>query len=114
MDITLHECIDMAGVDSRLHASHRVVRNYECDPGLGVYVQMEPAMLPRLQRAELLSYTTIFVVVKELQIIMARRHTPRSLCFRVFSSVHGLLAVGTMDRGTLRTPRGNGRRSRSC
>ena len=92
----------------RIHGPRRVVRHYRCDPGMGGYVQMEPAMLPGLQRAGLLSYVTIFLVVKELEILSLQGRIRQSLWFRVCDYNEGLLAVGSMEEGTINLDRGTG------
>ena len=113
MDVTLNACVDTAMAALRIYGGRRVVRVSVCEPGLGGLIQMETAVLPGLQRAELLSYMTVFLVTKELEDILMRRRIHQSVWFRVIDSTHGLVAVGSLDESTTQIHRGGDHPSRS-
>ena len=62
-------------------------------------------MLPGMRRAPLLSYQLIHAVIQALESVFDQRADARSLYFRVMDSMdsmNDLLAVGSVDTGTLR------------
>ena len=88
----------------RTHGTRRIVTQYQCDLGLGGYVQMETAILPDMQRAARMSFVFIFIILKGLQEVTLQRHTSQSLHFRAIDDRDGLLAVGSLDQGSIRVP----------
>ena len=104
MRLTLNTCEDRVRAAMKAHGTRRIAIHYECDLGLGGYVQMEAAILPDRQRAVKLSFVFIFIILKGLQDVTLQRHTSQSLHFRAIDDRDGLLAVGSLDQGTIQVP----------